>query len=284
MDFRTFLVGLCYFLAAVLVLVGLRRMSARRTARGGIAWAGWGMVVATLVTFFRPGMAATNLALVGAAMATGGALALLWARKAAATSLPGMIALHGGLGAGAAGAIGAARLLAGGEPGLGPTFLAALGGLVGSVACAGSLVAFARMNGWIKGPLRFKARNQAGAAVLLLAVIVGLMLPGDYPGHTAMVVVFFVLALAGGAVFTAPVSGSSMPVVIAFYSVLTGGAVAVQGFVLGNDAMVIAGTVAAAGAALLTSRIAEPLGRSVASAVFGTHDDSTAGEDRAATR
>ena len=280
MDFRTFLVASCYFLAAILFLVGLRRMSDRRTARGSIAWAGWGMVVATLVTFFRPGMVSTNLVLIGAAIVAGGALAWLSARKVAAAKLPGMIALHAGLGAGAAGALGAVRLLAGSGHGLGTTFLAAFGGLVASVACAGSLVAFARMNGWIKKPRRFRTRNQAGAAVLLFAIIVGFMLPGDYPAHNAMVVVFFATSLTAGIVFTIAIAGSAMPVVIAFYNVLTGVAVAVQGLVLGNDAMVVGGAVAGAGAALLTGRVAEGLGRSAGSALFGTYDDPAPGADR----
>lgn len=273
MDFRTFLVGLCYFLAVVLFLVGLRRMSAQRTARGSMTWVAWGMVVATLVTFFGPGMGSGNLALILAALATGGALAWLAGRKVAVTGLAGMVALYTGLGAGAAALIGAARLLDGAGQGLGATFLAALGGLVAAVACAASLVAFARLRGWIGRPLRFKSQNQAGASVLLLALILGLMLPGDYPAHDAMVGVFFVLAVAAGVVFALPVGGPGMPVVIAFCNVLAGLAVAVLGFVLGNEAMIVAGTVAGAAAALLAQVIARALERSVGSVLFGTYGE-----------
>ena len=35
----------CYFLAALLFILGLKRMSSPRTARGGILWAGVGMLV-----------------------------------------------------------------------------------------------------------------------------------------------------------------------------------------------------------------------------------------------
>jgi NAD(P) transhydrogenase subunit beta len=45
-----------YFIAAILFIFGLKRMSSPVTARGGIIWAGAGMVVATLVTFLYPGM------------------------------------------------------------------------------------------------------------------------------------------------------------------------------------------------------------------------------------
>ena len=45
-----------YFIAAILFIFGLQRMSSPVTARNGIVWAGAGMVLATLVTFLYPGM------------------------------------------------------------------------------------------------------------------------------------------------------------------------------------------------------------------------------------
>jgi NAD/NADP transhydrogenase beta subunit len=56
MDFATFLIKASYFVAAFLFIVGLKRMSSPKTARGGVVWAGWGMVLATVVTFFWPGL------------------------------------------------------------------------------------------------------------------------------------------------------------------------------------------------------------------------------------
>ena len=45
-----------YFIAAVLFIWGLKRMSSPRTARTGIVWAGAGMAAAIIVTFFLPGI------------------------------------------------------------------------------------------------------------------------------------------------------------------------------------------------------------------------------------
>ena len=50
------IIQICYFASAVLFILGLKRMSSPVTARGGIVWAGAGMLVATLITFFWPGM------------------------------------------------------------------------------------------------------------------------------------------------------------------------------------------------------------------------------------
>ena len=49
------LVAASYFIAATLFLLGLQRMASPRTARSGIQWAGVGMVLATVATFFVPG-------------------------------------------------------------------------------------------------------------------------------------------------------------------------------------------------------------------------------------
>ena len=45
------LIQASYFVAAGLFIFGLKRMSSPVTARGGIVWAGVGMLVATLITF-----------------------------------------------------------------------------------------------------------------------------------------------------------------------------------------------------------------------------------------
>ena len=58
-----------HFLAALLFILGLKRMSSPRTARGGIVWAGYGMLLAVLATFFLPDM--HHLPLIAAAVLIG---------------------------------------------------------------------------------------------------------------------------------------------------------------------------------------------------------------------
>ena len=98
-----------YLVAATLFLLGLQRMASPRTARSGIQWAGVGMVLATLVTFFIPGL--QNIALMLVAVALGTVLAWVSGKKVAITDMPQMVALYNGLGGGSAAAIGAVELL-----------------------------------------------------------------------------------------------------------------------------------------------------------------------------
>lgn len=53
MNWLQTLIQALYFLAALLFILGLKRMSSPRTARGGIVWAGVGMLLAVLATLDR---------------------------------------------------------------------------------------------------------------------------------------------------------------------------------------------------------------------------------------
>src|SRR5688572_25793178 len=90
------LIQASYFVAAGLFIFGLKRMSSPVTARGGIAWAGVGMLVATLITFLWPGM--ENYALMTIAIAIGGVIAWVSGKRVAMADMPQMIALYNGMG------------------------------------------------------------------------------------------------------------------------------------------------------------------------------------------
>ena len=159
MSASRLLIDASYFIAAFLFIIGLKRMSSPKTARGGIVWAGWGMVLATLVTFLWPGLSWTNTLLIVIGIGIGGGVAWWTGKRVAMTDMPQMIALYNGMGGGAAGAIAAVELLKGGDHPLTVSFLAVLGGLIGSVSFSGSLVAFAKLQGWMTKPIRFRSQN-----------------------------------------------------------------------------------------------------------------------------
>ena len=142
-----------YFIAAILFIFGLQRMSSPVTARNGIVWAGAGMVLATLVTFLYPGM--SNFILMIVAIGLGGVIAWISGKKVEMTDMPQMIALYNGMGGGAAAAIAAIELFSGKDHGLTFAILAILGGFIGAVSFSGSLVAFAKLQGFKNTTFRF---------------------------------------------------------------------------------------------------------------------------------
>jgi proton-translocating NAD(P)+ transhydrogenase subunit beta len=265
------LIQASYFVAAALFIFGLKRMSSPVTARGGIVWAGIGMVVATLITFLTPGMG--NYALMTVAIAVGGIAAWVTGRRVAMTNMPQMIALYNGMGGGAAGAIAAVELLAGEAHGVAAVALGVLGGIIGAISFSGSLVAFGKLQGLIKRSFRFRGQNIVNLVILAATLVSGgaVLVHG---GHLELVAALFVLALLLGVTMTLPIGGADMPVVISLYNALTGLAVAFEGFVLDNAAMIIAGTVVGSAGTLLTQLMAKAMNRSLANVLFSGFGDT----------
>jgi NAD(P) transhydrogenase subunit beta len=274
-------IEISYFLAAVLFILGLKRMSSPLTARGGILWAGTGMLVATLITFFWPGM--ENYLLMTVAIAIGGIAAWWSGKRVAMTNMPQMIALYNGMGGGGAAAIAAVELLKGDFHSVFFLTLALLGALIGSVSFSGSIIAFAKLQGLMKRPLRFAFQHQINLVVFIVALAAGGLIinTGDTAGIALLV--FFALALAFGVMKTLPIGGADMPVVISLYNALTGLAVGVEGFVLNNAAMIIAGTVVGAAGTLLTQLMARAMNRSIGHVLFGSFGEGHGEEEKSVT-
>jgi len=262
-----------YFVAAVLFILGLKRMSSPVTARGGIVWAGAGMLVATLITFLHPGM--HNYILMTTAIFIGGVAAFWSGKKVAMTDMPQMIALYNGMGGGAAGAIAAVELLKGNFHSQTFLTLAVLGALIGSVSFSGSLIAFAKLQGLIRRPMRFTGQQYFNLAVFGVALLLAALLIFKGSESTGLVILaFFAIALAYGFLMALPIGGADMPVVISLFNALTGLAVGFEGFVLNNAAMIIAGTVVGSAGTLLTQLMARAMNRSIGNVLFSSFGSS----------
>ena len=263
-----YVVQASYFAAAVLFILGIKRMSSPVTARSGIQWAGVGMLIATAATFFLPGL--HNIALMLAAIVIGVGLNWTWGRKVAITDMPQMVALFNGMGGGSAAAIGAVELVrfSGGEPV--PSrlalVLAVVGALIGSVSLTGSIIAWAKLDGRMDKRYTFPGQQWFNAAVAVVTVACGAM--AVYTLAMPWILAFFVLALALGVLMTLPIGGADMPVVISLYNAFTGLAVAFEGYVLGNEALIIAGMMVGAAGILLTRLMAKAMNRSIKNVLF----------------
>ncbi|MGH8154783.1 MAG: NAD(P)(+) transhydrogenase (Re/Si-specific) subunit beta, partial [Rhodanobacteraceae bacterium] len=278
-SYMSTIVDAIYFIAAVLFIWGLKRMSSPRTARSGIIWAGAGMAAAILATFFLPGM--HNLGWMVGSIVVGVGLSWWVGRRVPMTAMPQMVALFNGMGGGAAAAIGAVELIKfdaalklsmAGQLGAVELTLAFLGVLIGAISFTGSLIAFAKLQGWMDRRFVFPLQRWVNLAIFVAAVVCGVVaLVAGIEGHAfawGLLIAFFVLALVFGVAMTLPIGGADMPVVISMYNAFTGLAVAFEGFVLQNEAMIIAGMVVGAAGTLLTQLMAKAMNRSLANVLF----------------
>jgi len=265
----SFFVDLAYFATAFLFIVGLKRMSSPKTARSGILWAGAGMLVATVITFFHPEIHGgfTNYFLMILAMAIGGGMAWVSGKRVSMTDMPQMIALYNGMGGGAAAAIAAVELYGTKTHGMASITLAVAGALIGAISFSGSLVAYGKLDGKIKRAIRFEGQQQINMMLFGVALLFGLFVIYTGGGWFS-ISIFFLLALGFGLAMTLPIGGADMPVVISLYNALTGLAVAFEGFVMNNPAMIIAGTVVGSAGTLLTQLMAKSMNRSLGNVLF----------------
>jgi NAD(P) transhydrogenase subunit beta len=261
-----------YFVTAALFILGLKRMSSPVTARSGILWAGAGMLVATLITFLYPGM--SNYELMLPAMLVGGALAWWSGKRVAMTNMPQMIALYNGMGGGAAAAIAAVELYRGGAAGYVTDSLAVAGGIIGAVSFSGSAIAFGKLQGLITRSIRFGGQQILNLLILAATLALGVLVAGHLDAAPPVVTGLFVVALILGVSMTLPIGGADMPVVISLYNALTGLAVGLEGFVLNNAAMIIAGTVVGSAGTLLTQLMARAMNRSLGNVLFSGFGDT----------
>jgi NAD(P) transhydrogenase subunit beta len=211
----------------------------------------------------------------------GSAIAWWSGRRVAMTDMPQMIALYNGMGGGAAAAIAAVELYRiAAESGAAQSAdkailsLAVIGGLIGAVSFSGSLIAFGKLQGLIKRSLRFPGQQVANIVLVLAALGAGGLIVSGTSADATVVTLLFLVALALGVAMTLPIGGADMPVVISLYNALTGLAVAFEGFVLGNAAMIIAGTVVGSAGTLLTQLMAKAMNRSLGNVLFSGFGDS----------
>ena len=291
-SIASLIIDVSFFSAAFLFIYGLKRMSSPVTAASGIRVAGLGMMVAVIASFlyvFSVSDAAlpfrtTNVILAAVALILGLGWAWTSGKKVEMTAMPQMVALYNGMGGGAAAAIGAIELFRPGETHtLIPLIVTVIGSLIGAISLAGSLIAWAKLDGRINGVWRVKGLQLINGTFFFGTLALGLYIAIVAGGHAPvwMTAAFFILALIFGVLMTMPIGGADMPVVISLYNAFTGLAVGFEGFVLQNPALMIAGMVVGSAGTLLTLLMAKAMNRSVANVIFsnfGVSGDEEQGE------
>jgi len=278
-----FIIGVTDLAAAFLFMYGLKRMSSPVTAPSGIMVAGLGMLVAILASFLYAFDISTtaqphllvNVGLAITALLIGGGIAWWSGNRVAMTAMPQMVALYNGMGGGAAAAIAAVQLFGNKADGVTQLVVTLIGALIGAVSLSGSLIAWGKLDGAIRKPLRIRGQQIFNGLVALATVGIGGYIVAVSHGVAAspvttpsLVYLFFGFALIFGVLMTLPIGGADMPVVISIYNAFTGLAVGLEGFVLQKPALMIAGMVVGAAGMMLTLLMAKAMNRSVSNILF----------------
>jgi H+-translocating NAD(P) transhydrogenase subunit beta len=283
-------IDLLYLAAAVTFIVALKGLGSPRRARQGNLVAAAGMAVAVVATFFRSSFEGNHLAhiwLMVIAMAIGAVVAVPTARFMKITAMPQLVAIFNGVGGGAAALVSVTEfnILRGTNPATYVTLEVLLGVLIGTVSFAGSIIAFAKLQELMTGrPVTYPGQQAINATVGLgaLGLIAAILVTSSSSALWVLLAVSFVL----GVIFVLPIGGADVPVLISLLNSFTGLAVAASGFTLGNNLLIVAGTLVGASGILLTRMMSTAMGRSLPNILFSafgsvvTATAGTHGDDR----
>ena len=261
---------LAYLLAAVCFIVALKGLSSPRTARRGNLIGAAGALIACITVAISSNL--DHLLAILAAVAIGSAAGTIGAYRVQMTQMPQMVALFNGVGGGAAAIVALLELgQLSEQPGAGgivELIAAAFTVLVGSISFAGSIITFLKLQELMTTrPITFPGYPILYGLGLLTAIGLGVLVVA-FPS-TLLGVGLAAIGAVLGVLLVLPVGGADVPIVISLLNAFTGLTVAASGYLLQNTLLLVAGTLVGAAGTLLTLLMANAMGRSVFSTLFG---------------
>jgi H+-translocating NAD(P) transhydrogenase subunit beta len=283
--------ALLYLVSGALFILALRGLASPETARIGNRRGMIGMGLAILTTLAVTGVSdALTWVFVLGGLGIGGAAGALTARRIAMTAMPQLVAAFHSL-------VGLAAVLVAGAALYSPDAYGicvhdaanmctgliktqsliemSLGVAIGAITFAGSIIAFAKLNGNMSGaPILLPARHLLNLLIALL--IVGLVVyfvivqaPWTFWAITVLSFIF-------GITLIIPIGGADMPVVVSMLNSYSGWAAAGIGFTLENTALIITGALVGSSGAILSYIMCKGMNRSFISVIAGGFGGETA--------
>ena len=262
--------------AVLLLALGIKGLSKVRSARGANQLAAVAMALAVLGLLINyagdGGIAATAWIWIIAGTLAGGILGAITAQRVPMTSMPETVALFNGCGGMSSllVALGVALFPEAGGSDLVAVVSIVVSVFVGAITFTGSIVAMAKLQGWLSTPgwMQSRLRHAVNIALAVLALIGAIEMLRTSGGATGLWIVVIASGLLGIGV-TLPIGGADMPVVISLLNSYSGVAAAAAGFVVGSQLLIVAGAMVGAAGLILTQVMCDGMNRSLLSVLFG---------------
>jgi len=283
-----------YLVSAALFILGIKRLSSPRTAPQGNMLGAYGMLLAVLVTLVKMYTEEViGYELIIGGLVVGSTIGYVMATRVEMTEMPELVALFNGFGGGASALVGLSEVLNRlqesnvPEPGveLYATWVAiGLSGIVGWVTLTGSLMAMGKLRGgfyipftkkddrgrrkWVNFPTWGPPWLNFVKGAVLLACISLIALTVQDPHNYDYVYSLVLLSCILGVLFVIPIGGADMPVVVSLLNSMSGIAAAFTGFVIGNNVLIIAGSMVGAAGLILTFIMCKAMNRTLTAVLF----------------
>lgn len=266
---------LAYLIAGVLFILALRGLSSPASSRSGNRFGMVGMLIAVVTTLITHQIAALPEIL--GAIAIGGGIGWITARRIKMTDMPQLVAAFHSL-------VGLAAVLVGWAAYLNPQAFGiagpdgiietqsriemGLGIAIGAITFSGSIIAFLKLAGKMSGaPIMLPGRHILNLGTLIAILgLVGFFTQDQSPWIIATVTA---LSFLIGFLLIIPIGGADMPVVVSMLNSYSGWAAAAMGFTLHNTAMIITGALVGSSGAILSYIMCKAMNRSFISVIAG---------------
>ena len=270
------LAALLYLISGVLFILALRGLSSPETSRKGNLFGIFGMLLAIVVTFLSIDILFNGFIFIICALAIGGSIGTIIAYRISMTAMPQLVAGFHSL-VGLAAALVALSAFYNPEPfGLGTLnnirtaslIEMSIGGSIGAITFAGSVIAFLKLQGLMSGaPVTFKGQHFLNflIGISIVFLIVYLTINQNDKIFWILIAISFLI----GALLIIPIGGADMPVVISMLNSYSGWAAAGIGFTLENTALIITGALVGSSGAILSYIMCKGMNRSFFNVILG---------------
>ena len=270
--------AILYTLSAVLFILALRGLSSPESSRKGNVFGMLGIAIAIITTALSTGLWGQSLLFAFTAMAVGGLLGAVIAKKIPMTDMPQLVAAFHSLVGLAAVLVAIAAFFSPesfgilSDNGIKPASLLelGLGAAIGAITFSGSVIAFAKLNGNMSGaPILLPFRHLINGALLVCIVTTLVMLMKTGGNNPSFIWILLALTFLIGFLLIIPIGGADMPVVVSMLNSYSGWAAAALGFTLGNLALIITGALVGSSGAILSYIMCKAMNRSFVSVILG---------------
>jgi NAD(P) transhydrogenase subunit beta len=267
-----YLIEFSYLFASIFFIFGLKGLSNPKTARRGMNMAALGMLIAVVGTLLHHEIISYEMIIIGMIIGSViGAAMSIWMPM---TAMPQRTALSHAFGALAASLVGISEYyehVVHEGASLSAFKMTALGFevLFGSLTVTGSLLAFVKLQELMRGsPVTYKGQNIINVSLFVIAAGIFIYLIYD-PTQSALFYVMVVLSFLFGILLVLPIGSADMPVVMSLMNSYAGLASAATGFAIGNNVLIIAGTLDGFSGFILSILMCKAMNRSVTNVLFG---------------
>jgi NAD(P) transhydrogenase subunit beta len=261
-------IDISYLISSIFFILGIKKLSSPKTARRGNLYAAIGMLIAIVVTLLDKHVLTYEWIIIGIVVGSG--IGTIMALKVKMTGMPQMVGMLNGFGGGASTLVALSeyyKITPNIPINTGVAIVLSL--LIGGVTFTGSMIAFAKLQGWVTGKvIKYPGQHIINLLLLLFVLAAGTYVV-IYPSLVSITITITIVSLVLGVLLVLPIGGADMPVAISLLNSYSGLAGSTTGFVLGNSELIIAGALVGASGIILTNIMCKGMNRSLMNVLLG---------------